>query len=201
MWDKMNRIQMLFRTAALLVFSLTLSACSTTPVDLSYAPSATPSKAAKPAVEAVVATDQRKQDAKWLGAIRGGMGNPLKTLETSVPVSEVVAAAFSDGLKSRGLLGSGSPYLLELVVNQFDCNQLVRREAHAKITVSLVDKLSKQAVYQQMVQADKVTGSVLTMDAGILAKVDDLRIVANDVLQDAVDLAFNDPRFLAVVGK
>lgn len=41
-------------------------------------------------------------DATWLGAIRGGYGNPLKNLESNVPVSQLVQDAFSSALKARG---------------------------------------------------------------------------------------------------
>jgi len=41
---------------------------------------------------------------------------------------------------------------------------------------------------------DEVTGSVITLDAGIFADVEDLRKVANQVLQEAVDKTLDDPR-------
>jgi len=47
--------------------------------------------------------DQRDVPANWLGAIRGGFGNPLKYLESDRPVAEIVKIAFIDGLQARGI--------------------------------------------------------------------------------------------------
>jgi len=47
--------------------------------------------------------DARGEPANWLGAIRGGFGNPLKNLESDRPVADIVGAAFADGLRARGV--------------------------------------------------------------------------------------------------
>jgi len=69
------------------------------------APSATPNKAAASARPVNVGTfvDARGEPANWLGAIRGGFGNPLKNLESDRPVADIVGAAFADGLRARGV--------------------------------------------------------------------------------------------------
>jgi len=176
------------------------SACSTTPVGLTYDSGKAASVAkGKPSVDVMVVTDGRKHDPNWLGAIRGGFGNPLKTLETPVPVKDVVKIAFADGLKARNLLESNGRHAMELDVQQFDCNQFVRREAHAKVGVSIVERASGRSVFKQNYEADKVSGSLITMDAGIFASVDDLRKVANEALQDVVDRALDDPQLRAAL--
>lgn len=168
--------------------------CSTTPVGLTYNPAGAtlvaPAAGAKVAVG--TALDSRGFSDKWLGAIRGGFGQPVKTLETQGPVKDTVRAAFADGLKARGLAGDG-PFLLAVDVRQFDCNQYVRREAHAKFHVGLVRKATGQTEYEHDVAADLVEGSLVSLDTGIFASVDDLRAVANKALQQAVDQALDDP--------
>lgn len=154
---------------------------------------------AKAKVEIVAVSDNRKHGANWLGAIRGGYGNPLKTLETDGPVKDTVKLAFVQGLKARGLTGDVSTYAMTLDVEQFDCNQFIRREAHARINVALVNKASGQKAYQRQAVTDLVQGSLITLDMGIFADVEDLRKVANAALQDAVDQVLNDPTFLALV--
>ncbi len=162
-----------------------LCACSTTPVDVTYTPDPAIVAAAKasPVVALGTVTDSRKNGPNWLGAIRGGFGNPMKVLETKQPVVEVVKTALADGLTSvHALTGSNPQYTFTAEMVRFDCNQLARREAHIVLNVSLTNTSSQQVVYTKTLKADKVTGSMITFDAGIFASVDDLRQVANDVL-------------------
>lgn len=187
--------------AALICGCALTSACSTTQTSLPYDASRAVKVAApaKAKVEVVSVIDNRKHDANWLGAIRGGYGNPLKTLVTEGPVKDEVKSAFVQGLKARGLTGDGSTYAMRLDVEQFDCNQYVRREAHARIDVSLVDKVSGQTAYRRKAVSDLVTGSLISLDVGVFADVEDLRKVANAALQDAVDQVLNDPAFVTLV--
>jgi len=187
--------------AALICGCALTSACSTTQTSLPYDASRAVKVAApaKAKVEVVSVIDNRKHDANWLGAIRGGYGNPLKTLVTEGPVKDEVKSAFVQGLKARGLTGDGSTYAMRLDVEQFDCNQYVRREAHARIDVSLVDKISGQTAYRRKAVSDLVTGSLISLDVGVFADVEDLRKVANAALQDAVDQVLNDPAFVTLV--
>lgn len=185
-----------------LVAVVATSACSTTPVGLTYDPdkaATAPIQQGKPSVEVMTVSDYRKHDPNWLGAIRGGYGNPLKTLETPVPVKEVVKTAFADGLKARNLLASNSRHAMDLKVVQFDCNQYIRREAHAKVDVSIIERASGRSVYSRQYESDKVSGSLMSMDVGIFASVDDLKVVANDALQDVVDRALDDPQLRAAL--
>jgi hypothetical protein len=177
--------------------ALFLSGCSTDTVQLTYDTSAAASQPAATvsSVEILSVSDRRKHDPYWLGAIRGGFGNPLKTLTTDVPVSNVVKNAFTDALKARGLLASTSGvYGMQVVINRFDCNQVARREAHVRLNVSMVELASGRQIYANEVQVDRVTGSVITFDAGIFATVEDLRKLANQALQGAVDQALDDPQ-------
>ena len=183
---------------------LFMGGCSSTTVDLPYSNTAAQSQtaaAASNSVKILSVVDRRKHDPHWLGAIRGGFGNPLKTLTTDMPVSTVVERAFTSALDSRGLLApTVGDYGLQVIVNQFDCNQYARREAHVRFAVSLVESASGQQVYAKDVKVDKVTGSRLTLDAGVFADVEDLRMVANQALQEAIDDVLNDPQFAESIG-
>jgi len=188
---------------ALIVIALAmaLSACSTTPVGMTYSLGSEAASSPKaPLISVGTITDSRKNDPKGLGAIRNGFGGQMKTLETEQPVSEVVKTTLIDGLTAHGLLAKNKPkYILNVNMMRFDCNQYARREAHILLDVFLVDATSQQTIFNKTVKSDKVTGSIITLDAGIFASVDDLRQVANDVLQDAIDQLLNDPAFLAKV--
>jgi uncharacterized lipoprotein YajG len=184
--------------AALAVLTvLGLGGCSTNTVDLSYDTTAAASQPAVAAnsVKILSVSDGRKHGPHWLGAIRGPFGSPLKTLNTAVPVKDVVENAFTTALKARGLLAStGGAYGMEVVINQLDSNQLVRREAHVRLHVSMVEFASGQQIYVADIRIDKVSGSLITFDASVFADVEDLRKVANQALQEAIDQALDDPQ-------
>jgi uncharacterized lipoprotein YajG len=184
--------------AALAVLAvLVLGGCSTNTVDLTYDTTAVASRPAVAAnsVKILSVSDSRKHGSHWLGAIRGPFGSPLKTLNTPVPVKDVVENAFTTALKARGLLAStGGDYGMEVVINQLDSNQLVRREAHIRLHISMVEFASGQQIYATDIRIDKVSGSLVTFDASIFAAVEDLRKVANQALQEAVDQALDDPQ-------
>ena len=176
---------------------LSLGGCSTNTVDISYDTTALASQPAVAAnsVKILSVSDGRKHGSHWLGAIRGPFGSPLKTLNTPVPVKDVVENAFTTALKARGLLAStGGDYGMEVVINQFDSNQLVRREAHVRLHVSMVEFASGQQIYVADVRINKVSGSLITFDASVFADVEDLRKVANQALQEAIDQALDDPQ-------
>lgn len=189
------------------VFVLTgslLGACSTNAVNLTYAP---PTVFDPPAVEQATVsvggfTDGRKHEANWLGAIRGGFGNPLKTLTTPIPVSEVVRQAFVDGLRARHLYAKDGQGRFDLTANviQFDSNRYVRREAHAKIALSLVERASKREVLAELAEADTVEGSLVALDNGIFASVDELRDDVERTLRQVVDRFLDGPRFRQAIG-
>ncbi len=190
-----------FGRAFFLVACTLVTGCSNT-VELPY----TRKETSLPQAERTIVnvgpfTDQRKHAVHWLGAIRGGYGNSLKTLETPIPVSEVVRNAFADGLAARGLLSrkEDAPLTLFGVVEQFDCNQVARREAHARIRVTIVDNRQGEQLVSQLFARDTVTGSMITFDAGIFAAVDDLRQVAVATLNGVVDEALDSPQFRLAV--
>jgi hypothetical protein len=186
-------------TRALAVIGgLLLAGCSTTAIDLTYDARKTVSQPARVTVDVAPVTDARKRGPNWLGAVRGGFGEPLQTVTTAIPVADVVRAAFADGLKARGLSGPYSQYLMRIEIEQFDCNQYLSRQAHAIFNVSMVQKSSGRLLYQRQTTADQV-GEFTILESGYFAKVEDLRKVANDALQAAVDQSLDDPQFLALV--
>jgi len=190
-----------YRRSLLALLLLMLAGCSTTAVSLDYTRAPAPVAGARPQVAVGSFADQRRDnDPRQLGAIRGGMGQPLKTLVLSEDASVVVQKAFSQALDKRGLLapsGSGR-YTLSGVINKLDCSQYIRREAHADIVVSLTDNATGKVVLQQTAHADGVT-EPSGADYSIFGKVEDLRVVAERTLQDAIDKALSDARFAQAV--
>jgi uncharacterized lipoprotein YajG len=187
--------------AALLTSSV-LAACSQQVV-LNYVPSSPPSRVgAGSTVSKVSVKDQRsEQDPTWIGAIRGGYGNPLKVLHLSEPLRETVANAFRDALKARGLLAPDdhAPYDLSVSIVKFASTQMVRREAEADLVIDVIDRATGGSKYHDEVSVDLVTGSILALDTGILASPSDLQAVAQNALNQAIDQLLEKPGFLSAV--
>jgi hypothetical protein len=186
---------------------LALAGCSTNQVSLAYQPVAGSVARQGPAlIRLGEFSDARKVDPHWLGAIRGGFGQPLKSLITDEPISDVVRTGFSQGLGARGLLhdGADAPYTLTATVEKFDCSQYVNREAHARIAVTLSETASGRVVMSETFRRDLAKDNPKLFDAGILASTDDLRAVAADALREIVDAALDSPELtqaLAAGGK
>lgn len=178
-----------------------MAACGTTQVGLSYAPGASVSRAATALpVDVGSFADRRGEPPTWLGAIRGGFGNPIKNLESSRPVAELVAAAFADGLRARGVAVAAAPGRPRLsgVVRKLDCNQIARREANVDIELTVHDADGRVRLTKAYT-ATRLDGSIVTMSAGVFGSVDDLRVTLELALREAVDKALDDPALRAAL--
>lgn len=142
-------------------------------------------------------TDNRGEPSDWLGAIRGGFGNPLKEIWSTEPVADLVAKMFTAGLQARGLTvqGSDASHLLTGSIIRLDCNQLVRPEANAEIELYLTERKNGQKVFSRTYRATNVEGSVFSPATGIFASVEKLRSLTEKTLQQVVDQALDDPAF------
>ena len=176
---------------------LMLAGCSTDRVSLGYQPTlGTYTRQNQAAVQIGQFTDARHVDAHWLGAIRGGFGQPLKILETDEPASEVVRKAFAQGLAVRGMLRNtpDARYTLTATVDKFDCSQLIRREAHAWVTLTLIETASGRILMTQSFQRDIAQGNPNPLDVGAFASIDDLRVVAVEALRQVIDVSLESPQ-------
>lgn len=196
----------MLRFLLMAVALIVLSGCVTRQVAVSYsppAPATLPAGDRYPIVRVKTVIDERHDGPNWLGAIRGGFGNPLKTLETERPVKDLVARAFSSGLAARGMLApAGKENLdLDITIHRYECNQYVRKEAHLDLDVSLVDARTGRRVYADRVRTDKVVGSLVAFDTGVFGSVDRLRMVAAAVLDEAIDTELDKAPFRAAVAR
>lgn len=173
-----------------------VGACSTNSVGLSYRPTATvvAATANSAAVSVGSFIDQRGESATWFGAIRGGYGSALKTLEATPSVAALVQAAFADGLRARGFQasGGGNGYQVAGVIKKLDCSQYLRREAHVEIEVTVADNATGKQVFSRIYTADNLEGSAMTLSAGVFGSVDALRALAEKTLGEVVDKSLDD---------
>jgi hypothetical protein len=180
-----------------------LAGCSTNQVSLGYQPAAgTAIQRGPDVIQLGAFSDARGVDPHFLGAVRGGFGQQLKTLVTEEPVSAVLRAGFSKDLEARGLSrdGTEAPYTMTATIEKFDCSQYVRREAHARIAVTVSETSSGRIVLRETFQRDLVRANPNLLDVGILASTDDLRAVAADVLREIVDISLDSPKLKQAIG-
>jgi uncharacterized lipoprotein YajG len=176
-----------------------LAGCSEQ-ASLHYTPAGTPRSGAAPSIAAVVTIDRRDEaDPTWIGAVRGGYGNPLKVLHLSQPLKDVVADAVRDALRARGLLSPNgqAPFNLTVTVLKFESTQMVRREAEATIAIDLIDQATSKVTYHDQAAVDLVEGAGLAM--GVLGSPSDLQGLAQRALVQAIDQLLDNPAFASAV--
>jgi len=182
----------------LLLLTALLAGCGTTAATLGYSPTEASRVQATPLVSAITVTDARdEKDPTYIGAIRGGFGNPLKTLVSARPVKDEVAAAFEAALRARNLYGLSGPAVLAVTLTQLSANQFARREGHTKFSLVLSDRATGRTLFQDTEDVLKVGGSLITFDAGVFASVEDLRTITALSLSQAIDQALDKPGFAA----
>jgi len=184
-----------------LAFALVLGGCTENTVSsLNYTPAVSVQAATAATVGSVMATDQRKEAPNRLATIMGGYGNPLKTLDTTKPVKDEVADAFTEGLRVRGLLASGAaaPFRLALVVHRFDSDQYMGRGARIDVGMSVIDQ-SGRTVFEDSNKNEVSEAEFLK--AGIFADIKDLQRISETVLARAIDQLLDKPAFRAAVAK
>lgn len=163
------------------------------PVTMTYVAPAAPQMAPSITLSVV---DARTNGPNWLGAIRGGYGNPLKVLVTEAPVSEVVAQALHDGLAARNLAAESGPHRLVIRLERFDCNQFFPKEAYFVAGVRLEDAQTNALLYETSIRAAQAGPGFGT---GIFTPIEPLRALANEVLQRGVDQTLDDPGLRAAL--
>ena len=189
------------RIAILLGVLGVLSGCSTTTSTLRYEPvdSIKIEPDSRPVAAVGTITDLRKEeDPRWFGAIRGGFGNPLKRLVGDTPMNQTVARSISDALKQRQLLASGDGAVVRVdgTIQVLDCNYYFNRDAHAQLTLNLVDAKSGVVLYSKSQMTDNSEGGV---GAGIFGDSNHLAEFMQRTLNQTIDKFFADPTFMSVL--
>src|SRR5580765_4814059 len=178
-----------------------LLGCSTTTTNLRYEPidpiNVVPG--ARPVATVGTVTDLRKEvDPRWFGAIRGGFGNPLKKLEGEAPMTQNVAWALADALTQRQLLASPDDAVVRIdgSIQTLDCNYFYNRDAHAQLTLIVVDAKSGALLYSGSQRTDNSEGGV---GAGIFGDVKYLAEYMQKTLSQTIDKFFADPAFMTAL--
>lgn len=150
-----------------------------------------------PTVSIGQVVDQRSDHSNRIGTIRSHVGIPIRSVDSDLPVPQAVAGVFAGALQARGLLapqGSGR-YRLDIIIHRLEADKLRRSEAHADFDLVLVDQATSAPVYQDKALADTMTGSIMSIDAGIFADSGDMKRQVQQTMAQAADAALNKPGF------
>lgn len=174
-------------------FALGLSACttSTSVVSLDYVPSGQMVRGA-PDFAVGQFKDKRGEHPQVLGHVRLPVGPAVDTVQTRLPVSDIVRNAFAHGLEARGML-SQTPrprFLLKGDIQDLRAQLLVHPYGYARIRVNVVDQASGSVVYSKVYEAERQSNAYRP---GSGSPVPALRELTSRALQEAVDRALDDP--------
>lgn len=172
-----------------------LSGCSTHLTNVEYKGFGVSTVSEESLINNVIVTDKRGTDSDWLGAIRGGYGNRLKTLRTQESTDIVVNKVYTDALIKSNLYTSSkdSPYSLKIEITKFDCSYYFNREAHAHVNILLIDNITSATKFSKTYKTDEVESG---FGAGIFGDVDTLRNLAETAMNKTVDKTLTDPEFI-----
>jgi hypothetical protein len=176
---------------------LVIAGCANT-LPLRYVATAQPPQS--PAVLAAVQIIDRRgePDPTWYGAIRGGYGNPLKTLHADKPIDQTVQDAFEAALAARGIHidRSASAPSLTVTLAAFEADRIVRSEVEIRLEV-VVKSPSGGTIYSHTTAEDPVVFGGLA--EGIFADPKDLQALTQATMARAIDAAIDAPGFLAAI--
>jgi len=186
-----------------LLGTVLLVGCSTHVTRVTYSGSALPKIIeTSPLISDVVVYDERAggKPSDWLGAVRGGYGNVLKTLKTIGPAKLMVRAMYIEGLRKNGLYAGSdeAPFSLKVQLLKFDCSQYVNREAHAHVVVSLLDNKKNKTVFSKIYKTDNEEKAFFAV--GIFGNVDTLRSLAESTMTQTVNKTLADFQVAGEIG-
>ncbi|KAA1190500.1 SHOCT domain-containing protein [Pseudohalioglobus sediminis] len=184
-------------TFTILIF---ISACSTHQTVVEYEGSGIAAPEAGPTINSIVVSDDRGTESNWLGAIRGGYGNVLKTLQTEQSTDIIVDQMYTAALGQSGIYSTDidGPYSLKVSISKFDCSYYFNREAHAHVRISLIENESRNAVFEKSYKTDETESGV---GAGVFGDVDTLRDLAELAMNKTIDKMLSDDEFILAATK
>lgn len=182
-----RRISILIAATAL----LGLSACTNSSViSLDYVPG--PHLKGAPDFAVGRFKDKRGVQPQTLGHVRLPVGPSVDTVQTRLPVSNIVHNAFGYGLESRGMLAPQGKkrLIIQGEIQDLRAQLLVHPYGYARIRVSVVDAASKAVIFTKLYEGERQSSAYRP---GSGSPIPILRELTSRALQDVVDHALDDP--------
>ncbi|OYW74913.1 MAG: hypothetical protein B7Z37_15780 [Verrucomicrobia bacterium 12-59-8] len=179
---------------------LSLSSCTNSSVvSLEYVPK--PALMARGAPEFAVGQfkDKRGEKPQTLGHVRLPIGPKVDTIQTRLPVSDVVRNAFGYALDARGMLATEvkGRFILTGEIQDLRSQLLVHPYGYARIRVNVVEAASGRVLFTQVYEGERQSNAYRP---GSGSPVPLLRDLTSRALQEAVDRALDDPRMRQQIG-
>lgn len=136
--------------------------------------------------------DKRGVQAQTLGHVRLPVGPAVDTIQTRLPVSDVVKNAFAHALEARGMLSTDGRgrFIIKGEIQDLRSQLLVHPYGYARIRVNVVDAVTKAVVFTKVYEGERQSSAYRP---GSGSPVPVLRELTSRALQDAVDRALDDP--------
>ncbi|MBL9179858.1 MAG: hypothetical protein JNM65_17490 [Verrucomicrobiaceae bacterium] len=171
---------------------LGLSACSNSSVvSLDYVPNPGQVVRGTPDFNVGHFKDKRGMHPQTLGHVRLPIGPKVDTLQTRLPVRNVVANAFGYGLEARGMLaapGKGR-FILQGDIQDLRSQLLVHPYGYARIRVNVLEAATRRVLFTKIYEGERQSNAYRP---GSGSPVPMLRELTSRALQDAVDRALDD---------
>lgn len=143
--------------------------------------------------------DKRGEQAQTLGHVRLPIGPSVDTIQTRLPVSDVVRNAFGYALESRGMLATDvkGRFILTGEIQDLRSQLLVHPYGYARIRVNVVEATSGRVMHTRVYEGERQSTA---FRPGSGSPVPVLRELTSRALQDAVDRALDDTRMRQQIG-
>lgn len=137
--------------------------------------------------------DKRGQQAQTLGHVRLPVGPTVDTVQTRLPVRDIVRNAFAHALEARGMLApdKGARFIIKGDIQDLRSQLLVHPYGYARIRVNVLDVATKAVVFTKVYDGERQSSAYRP---GSGSPVPVLRELTSRALQDAVDRALDDPK-------
>lgn len=188
------------RWITLLAVVCLCAGCSTRMVHLRYNPQQPlPAVAGVPKVAAVAVLDQRKDDPDWMGAVRGGYGNPLKSLKVKDSVAAQYQQALMEALQRRGLYAAAdnAGCRLSVAIRRLDSIYIMNLEANVEVTYTLSDAAGAR-LYENTAATRREESA---HGLGIAANMDSFQAFTEKTIYENIDMIVSDPGLIEALRK
>jgi hypothetical protein len=177
---------------------MALAACTTDVRPVRYHSTGAVTKSAEQKTVGIGSfSDARGVDPSILCQVRNGYGMAVKTVNTDKPVSEIVRAEFADALAERNFTQSASaPVSISGTITKLGCDYLMSKSFAADIQLAVYAMPQHVIVYQQTYNTHRSQGGA---GAGVLADIDGLTKIEEEVISQTIDKAFTDNDFIAAI--
>ena len=180
---------------------LGLSSCvpNSSVVSLNYVPMPRQVRHGAPEFAVGKFSDRRGVEPQTLGHVRMPIGPKVDTLQTRLPVSDVVRNAFGYGLETRGMVAPDAKarFVLTGEIEDLRAQLLVHPYGYARIRVNVLEAGSGRVLFTKVYQGERQSGAYRP---GSGSPVPVLRELTSRALQEAVDRALDDAEMRQRIG-